>query len=970
MDINIERYVRIIGVITCAFLGELHAEDVTAGLVLHVVEPVEGYDTLFVHDLGLDGEVLGVAYNYDGGNALWMGPQGTRIVFTQPNWVQLTVVSMNDAGMVLGVGGARGDELPINNCYVWDPQTGSTRIISAGDKTFSPVDMNKRGEVSGAALWYVEGKTPRSGGGEGGEIPGGEEIVFVSQSQAFVAGPSGIKYHGITETYEWEGGGGTNTGSFGAWGLGLNSFGIVLGRQDSRWENDIGVSWPGGERLGPDNGDRYYADKINDLNEAAGYYQQYDAQQGRYVSLIPVLYKIGQQNSVRLPLLAGTSGGYAAALNDTGVVAGFCYGPEKTFPVMWTRSGTDWKVESLEPYLSGWSDVYLSRVGTNGSIVGAGMFEGEYRWFVLAAPGLQIAVDANRDGTTRFAGDPDVEDDPALSDKTTPEKPFRFWLNDDRDTPSGEANPGSRGGVVNSMDYFINGPRDLEDLSRLVLKLDGNLKSKLQGGGRLVVETTGGLKIRLFQSVAPPDLPETAYLTDPDVGLSQSLRPKGRIELQPNNLQNYITGTDYEAGKKVFLWEGVKPGFGTICVRLLDSKGGELDMGQVHVDLRPVRELFDHVRMTPQKGFPPPYETGGRVPQLGLEYVHHRTAPLTVEEQNNSIVFVHGWRLPAWERQNWSELMYKRLWHAGYKGSYSAFSWPTLASDAGLVEAISVGFFTYNPSEFRAFKAGSVLHGYLRNLRTAMPAGSRLGICAHSMGNVVAGEALRRGAPVDNYVMMQAALSASCWDDRDLLNIDQFTEAERRSYTPDKVDQMGYRGLFTGIRGVNVANFFNEQDFALRTGADQVVPRLHLGGLWEANNVLFKPQILKYRALPRMYGFWNSIPGIWHPSKRPEIEGHWVLERRLNDPHESMAYLARSRTRAVCGDGRTGFSGNTPMPNQPIQGRVDLNGFPYRFNAGPYEHSAEFTRSIQQRLVGADGFYTELLRRLTVSTQE
>ena len=81
----------------------------------------------------------------------------------------------------------------------------------------------------------------------------------------------------------------------------------------------------------------------------------------------------------------------------------------------------------------------------------------------------------------------------------------------------------------------------------------------------------------------------------------------------------------------------------------------------------------------------------------------------------------------------------------------------------------------------------------------------------------------------------------------------------------------------------------------------------------------------------------------------------WVLERQLTDPHESMAYLARSLTHAV---------GAEPRTQGVIEGPgVDLFAT-FGFDDGPKEHSAQFNRPIQRGLME---FYLQLMGSLEVN---
>ena len=90
-----------------------------------------------------------------------------------------------------------------------------------------------------------------------------------------------------------------------------------------------------------------------------------------------------------------------------------------------------------------------------------------------------LAIDGNRDGQMSF-DDPFVRD----ADKTTSDKPYRFWLNDDDDT---ELNYNGEGGSPtgpleteqvpaqrpDSSLHQITSKRNLEDFARLWIDLSG-----------------------------------------------------------------------------------------------------------------------------------------------------------------------------------------------------------------------------------------------------------------------------------------------------------------------------------------------------------------------------------------------------------------------------------------------------------------------------------------------------------------
>jgi hypothetical protein len=282
-----------------------------------------------------------------------------------------------------------------------------------------------------------------------------------------------------------------------------------------------------------------------------------------------------------------------------------------------------------------------------------------------------------------------------------------------------------------------------------------------------------------------------------------------------------------------------------------------------------------------------------------------------------------------WDYFNFSESMFKRLYWQGYNGRFASVRWETLSKDDFKLPLLD--YTTFNSSEFRAYKAGRGLSDYLTHLKQRLPDYS-LNVCAHSMGNVVMMEALKdqlaQGQTnVDNYVLMQAAVDAHCYQ-TDLPDYAVFTTAEASAHTPDAY--RGYPGAINQSVKGQMVDFFNTNDYALATGT---LPS-YLGGFavsWEANQKSYKPDTGNSYSTDGTNSLWFYYP---------------VTDRR-----EIMAFCARPRAKAV---GALGGVGGVIHGNE-----VDLTG-QFHFLGKSDEHSAEFNWSIQQ--VG--GFYTELLAKL------
>jgi hypothetical protein len=205
-----------------------------------------------------------------------------------------------------------------------------------------------------------------------------------------------------------------------------------------------------------------------------------------------------------------------------------------------------------------------------------------------------------------------------------------------------------------------------------------------------------------------------------------------------------------------------------------------------------------------------------------------------------------------------------------------------------------------------------------------------LNVCAHSMGNVVMAEALKLQLAtgqhnVNNYVLMQAAVPASCYD-TSFTNYAPLIQAEQQK-GPTPNTYWGYPGAIGGAVSGRLADFYNTNDFALATGTMPVVGAVN----WEANQKNYKPDS----------GFGYSTDGTNAFNTPPNLQ-----YRTVTDSREIMSFCARPRSKAV---------GAQPGVGGAIQGgSIDLHAN-YGFDLDKSEHSAEFNWNIQR----LSGFYRQ-----------
>ena len=202
------------------------------------------------------------------------------------------------------------------------------------------------------------------------------------------------------------------------------------------------------------------------------------------------------------------------------------------------------------------------------------------RYYITPLP-VDIAVDADRNGIIEFG-----------KDTTSAQKPFRYWINDDRD--HGE-NDDDLSGDLNHSDSIINGIRDLEDLTQVKFKIpqvliDMAKAGTAQLGFKWKDVTQGSPSVRIWSG--SPNIDKPDYLKDRDtgfqtvdqnnllVGSARLVNGTSSVWLR-NNLMNAATSDTVN-----LLMEGVTVGIGKLTfmikVGTQESEGPSVDRSEEH----------------------------------------------------------------------------------------------------------------------------------------------------------------------------------------------------------------------------------------------------------------------------------------------------------------------------------------------------------------------------------------------------
>ncbi len=500
----------------------------------------------------------------------------------------------------------------------------------------------------------------------------------------------------------------------------------------------------------------------------------------------------------------------------------------------------------------------------------------------LTALKVDLAMDGNRDDTIDFDDPDDAE--------------YLFWVNDDVDVISDGEEDDAASGTVNCNDNAITCKRDLEDFTRLHIKADDIVASLSGITYFLKFEnvSSGSPSVNIFEAVGE----SAAYLSDTNVAADQieeeNLTPNGVGTTEVQIDAQYI-----KTGNQVspFIIEGRSAGKGDLTF-IVKKDGNEVCKKAVALDLRPITEFYEKYVVT--------VSTGDNVnSNTGVNANSTTYAP----ETDEYVFHVHGWNMAGWEKDRWTETVFKRLWWQNYKGHVGSFQWPTYT-----------GTLTYDASELRAWRSGIALNNRITSLNESYSGQVR--ILAHSMGNVVMGEALRlfSSSAVHTYIAAQAAIPAHCYDSTVSNYWTGFNTPDIYArYSSGLSPDTPYLAANSSHAGAMVL-YFNSEDYAL--------------DWWEFGNEM-KPDISYW------YTEGDTNVASYAPASGDRFYFDNILvpfdERTMTIPDDRFEIFARiveSRSRALgCEASVNGFGTARNLQN-------------WGYNEQHYSHSREFRSNV------------------------
>lgn len=516
------------------------------------------------------------------------------------------------------------------------------------------------------------------------------------------------------------------------------------------------------------------------------------------------------------------------------------------------------------------------------TMTGPAGLQDRLRITVLNVCKVNIAMDGNRDDDITF--------DSADDDR------YLFWVNDDIDVIKDGEEDDAATGTPNCNDNVITCKRDLEDFTRLHIQVDEITANQKGITYWLKFEnvTVSSPAVNAFAAIDE----SLSYLRDN----SAAGRQLQKQNLTPGSVGNAVVQLDnkyIKTGNAIspFILEGRHAGKGDLTF-IVKKNGTEICRKGIRLDLRSITAFYQKYIAT--------VSSEDNVNTTSAQVGNYTYSP----PNNEYLLYVHGWNMAEWEKDRWTETVFKRLWWQKYKGHVGVFQWPTYT-----------GKLTYNASELRAWRSGQALNHRIMALNSAYP--GQIRVIAHSMGNVVMGEALRLSSSpvVHTYIAAQAAIPAHCYDNSIANYWNGFTTPNVYGhYFSGQASDAPYLAA-NSTRARTMAQYFNSEDYALRKW-------------WEINNEI-KPDTGNWY-------YYNEADGNID-TYNPQAEDKFYYAP-LARPDRTMVFPAdRFEIFARCAESRSRALGMEPS----VAGfGVARNLQDWGYNGKRYAHSREFKSNI------------------------
>ncbi|MEY3812064.1 MAG: hypothetical protein RI910_10 [Verrucomicrobiota bacterium] len=357
-----------------------------------------------------------------------------------------------------------------------------------------------------------------------------------------------------------------------------------------------------------------------------------------------------------------------------------------------------------------------------------------------------IEIDMNRDGVI------------TANERPAKGRPLRHWVNDDDDAGACQESadvPGLTGSQADHAHPGIDGLRDLVDflpinlnlahVTRLVKPSEGFRYFIGNPDCAVQVALTGLTPLTTGAIHRDPSVKCFGPKLDSRLGDTEILMPDkdGRIEIPSSFLERIEA-----QGHGVMLLEGARPSRRPLRLEIFKGEALVASLDQP-LAIMAVETMYRHVNLTRAT-----YDYSGRqavVKRPGRPQQIGNPPGLPDSETNDRwVVMVHGYNVSGHAARSWHAETFKRLYVLGSNARFVGVTWN---GDTGL---------DYHKAVYHAFQTGDEVPKALGFLDA-----SRTLLIGHSLGNIVASQAVQAGFTPAHYFLLNAALPIEALAGRD-----------------------------------------------------------------------------------------------------------------------------------------------------------------------------------------------------------
>ena len=178
----------------------------------------------------------------------------------------------------------------------------------------------------------------------------------------------------------------------------------------------------------------------------------------------------------------------------------------------------------------------------------------------------------------------------------------------------------------------------------------------------------------------------------------------------------------------------------------LDNSQQPLLEGKLDINVSSVEDMYNQVSLR-----------GAESNTNFVANVQQMPTNLCDNVKDVDVFFLHGFNVSESDSHAWGAEVFKRLWQSGARIRFWSLTW---SGDYNWLGSVFNGLH-YQQDVYQALKTGAALKSFVERVQTNA---TKRTLMAHSLGNMVACEALNQGLSVGKYFMFNAAVASEAFD--------------------------------------------------------------------------------------------------------------------------------------------------------------------------------------------------------------